>query len=78
MDAPSKLICVTTNQDIDELPETRFMSSVFDKRPMITLPILKHLLDGGPVVDLTDEEYIHWLQLDSEALEYVQNKLLNH
>ncbi|KRK78788.1 hypothetical protein FD03_GL002571 [Companilactobacillus nodensis DSM 19682 = JCM 14932 = NBRC 107160] len=49
------------------------MYSQYDDKPNITKELLVHLLQGDPVVDLSDGEYIHWLQLDSGALKYLRS-----
>lgn len=59
--------------DIYDLPESDFLLSSFDKKPNITKDLLIHLLKGKPIVDLSDEEYVHWLQLDKDAIEYINN-----
>lgn len=59
--------------DIYDLPESEEMLSTVDDRPNITKDVLIHLLKGKPIVDLSDEEYIHWLQLDKDAIEYINN-----
>lgn len=58
---------------IFELPESDTMTSSFDDKPNINKDILIHLLKGKPVVDLSDGEYIHWLQLDKEAINYIKD-----
>ncbi|OSH09738.1 hypothetical protein EFDM72_2050 [Enterococcus faecalis] len=50
------------------------MCSVFDNTPNITKEILVHLLAGYPIVDLSDGEYIHFFQLDDEAIQFIKEK----
>ena len=64
--------------DIDNLPESEEMLSTVNDRPNITKDVLIHLLKGKPIVDLSDEEYIHWLQLDKSAIDYIDKLEENH
>lgn len=57
--------------DIDNIDATDGMYSEFKEEKNISLTTLKHLLHGKPIVDLSDKEYIHWLQLDDDALKFV-------
>lgn len=71
--SPSNEIFRVRNvNDVYCLPETDEMLSSFNERPNINKETLIHLLQGKPVVDLSDGEYIHWLQLDNDALNYLK------
>jgi hypothetical protein len=73
MASPSNEIFRIKNaDDVYSLPETDEMLSSFDERPNINKDTLIHLLKGKPVVDLSDGEYIHWFQLDDDALNYLK------
>jgi len=60
-------------EDVYDLPESEEMLSTIDDSPNITKDILIHLLKGEPVVDLSDGEYVHWLQLDKSAMKYINS-----
>lgn len=59
--------------DVFDLPESDTMTSSFDETPNITKDLLVHLMKGKPIVDLSDGEYVHWLQLNKDAIEYINN-----
>ncbi|QCX23999.1 hypothetical protein [Companilactobacillus futsaii] len=69
----SEIFKIESLNDVFNLPESEEMLSTVDDRPNITKDVLIHLLKGGPVVDLSDGEYIHWLQLDKSAIDYINN-----
>ncbi|WP_461240874.1 2-hydroxymuconic semialdehyde hydrolase [Paucilactobacillus sp. N302-9] len=62
-------------EDVEQLPEYAMMYSNFPTDRNMTKENLIHLLSGKPIVDLTDEEYVHWIQLDQEALNYVKQHI---
>ncbi|CAM3205736.1 2-hydroxymuconic semialdehyde hydrolase [Pediococcus acidilactici] len=60
-------------EDLDYIPEYQYMLSTFPAQKNISVSNLKHLFKGLPIVDTSDEEYVHWIQLDDEALEYINS-----
>lgn len=74
MTTPSELVPIKEINDIWDKPGVATMCSVFDDTPNITKEILIHLLEGRPVVDLSDGEYIHFFQLDDKALQFINEK----
>ncbi|WP_025024692.1 MULTISPECIES: hypothetical protein [Companilactobacillus] len=64
---------ISNSNDVFDIADTEGMYSQYDDKPNITKELLVHLLQGDPVVDLSDGEYIHWLQLDSGALKYLRS-----
>lgn len=76
MENPSLLVPIERDDDIFDLPETEMMCSVYNATPNITKELLIHILSGQPIVDLSDGEYIHFLQIDADAKEYA-SMLLN-
>lgn len=66
---------VKTENDVFNLPGTDSMLSQFPQEKNISLVSLKSLLAGNAIVDIGDEEYIHWLQLDDSSIEYVKHHL---
>lgn len=72
MTTPYSLIQVEDENYIFELEELEQIHSIFNSEPNITLSDLKHLFQGKPVIDVTDGEYIHWIQLDQEAINFVK------
>lgn len=74
MTAPFKLIPIKEVDDIWGIPEIETMYSAFDSSPNISKEILVHLLNGKPVIDLSDGEYIHFFQLDNEAVQFIKEK----
>lgn len=72
MTDPSYIIPIENAEEIFDIPQTNFMSSVFFSEPNITKELLNHLLSGKPIVDISDGEYIHFFQLDGEAIEYLK------
>lgn len=72
MTAPSYIIPIENAEEIFDIPQTSLMSSVFRSEPNITKELLNHLLSGKPLVDISDGEYIHFFQLDSEAIDYLK------
>lgn len=75
MDAPSKIFEVKTTDSVFDIPDTYGMLSTFPADKNISKENLIHLLKGEPLVDLSDEEYVHWLQLDEDALDYVRQHI---
>lgn len=74
MTSPSnEIFKIKELDDVYDLPESEEMLSTIDSRPNITKDILIHLLKGEPIVDLSDGEYIHWLQLDKDAVDYINS-----
>lgn len=57
--------------EVKKIPEYEYMYHQILVDKNISVSNLRHLLKGLPLVDVSDGEYIHWLQLDSSALEYV-------
>lgn len=74
MTAPFEIYSIQDSDDVWDIPNTECMYSVFDNSPNISKEVLIHLLEGKPIVDLSDGEYIHFLQLSSEAIEYINEK----
>lgn len=66
----SEIYMIESVKEVYQVGNASLMSD-FDDKPTISKDMLVHLLKGLPLVDLSDGEFIHWLQLDSEALEYV-------
>lgn len=62
-----------SKNDVFRLPGTELMLSQFPQEKNISITSLKSLLAGYAIVDIGDEEYIHWLQLDDSAIEYVKH-----
>ncbi|WP_099299646.1 hypothetical protein [Pediococcus pentosaceus] len=62
-----------------EISEIQTMCS-FEDSPTINKENLIHLLKGKPLVDLNDGEFVHWLQLDDDAIRFVKEYVLinNH
>lgn len=65
---------VNSVEDALNIHEVSLMCS-FDSIPTISKNNLIHLLEGKPLVDLNDGEYVHWIQLDKEALSFVKNNI---
>jgi hypothetical protein len=61
---------IKKSNDVFSLPNVDSMLSTFDKTPNIDKGTFHSLIEGEPVVDLSDEECIHWLQLDESAINY--------
>lgn len=61
---------VESPEGVFDLPGTDFMHSTFDEEKNITIQLFEHLLEGKAIVDLSDGEYIHWLQLNDETIRY--------
>lgn len=74
MTTPSELVPIKEINDIWDSPNVETMCSVFDNTPNITKEILVHLLAGHPIVDLSDGEYIHFFQLDDDAIQFIKEK----
>lgn len=66
---------IKVKEDIYQIDSFDTMYSHFLSRKNISKNILLHLLSGNPVVDLTDGEYVHWIQLDDEALKFAKNHI---
>ncbi|MCG0612551.1 2-hydroxymuconic semialdehyde hydrolase [Lactiplantibacillus plantarum] len=64
---------VKSKNDVFCLSGTESMLSQFPQEKNISITSLKSLLAGNAIVDIGDEEYIHWLQLDDSAIEYVKH-----
>lgn len=64
---------IEIKEDIYQIDNFDTMYLQFPSDKNISKNILLHLLSGDPIVDLTDGEYVHWIQLDDEALEYAKN-----
>lgn len=60
-------------EDVFDIEGTQYMSSVFSKGPNVTVSDIQHLIAGLPIIDISDGEYIHWIQLTPEALKYIQS-----
>lgn len=75
MKTPFNIVPVADFSDILEIPETEYMCSKFNTSPNITKEDLLHLLSGKPLVDLSDEEFIHCLQLNDEAQKFASDLL---
>lgn len=72
METPFDIYLVSDIDDIYEIPEICGMYSQFNTSPNITKENLLHLLSGKPLVDLSDDTFIHPFQLDEDALTYVK------
>ncbi|ETY74623.1 2-hydroxymuconic semialdehyde hydrolase [Lactiplantibacillus fabifermentans T30PCM01] len=64
---------VKFKKEVFYLPGTETMLSQFPQEKNISSDSLKSLLAGNAIVDIGDGEYIHWLQLDDSAIEYVRH-----
>ena len=62
-----------SKNDVFCIPGTETMLSQFPQEKNISITSLKSLLAGNAIVDIGDGEYIHWLQLDDSAIEYVKH-----
>ncbi|KMK53171.1 hypothetical protein FEFB_10990 [Fructobacillus sp. EFB-N1] len=60
--------------NIYDFDEVRHMSSKYELELISKNKLIK-FLSGEILLDLTDEEYIHVMKLDSDALEYVKNNI---
>lgn len=78
MSTPLNFILIENRESVFDLEETSCMCSTFESEPNITLDTLKHLISGKPVLDISDEEYIHWIQLDQESLNYLKERLISN
>ncbi|MBO0449315.1 2-hydroxymuconic semialdehyde hydrolase [Enterococcus sp. MJM12] len=67
------ILPVNNLDDVWELHETETFYSVFCADKNIDVEMLRHLIDGGALIDVSDGEYIHWLQLTDEAKLWMQN-----
>lgn len=74
MTTPSELVPIKEINDLWGIPKVETMYSIFDDTPNISKEILIHLLEGHPIVDLSDGEYIHFFQLDDEAIQFIKEK----
>jgi hypothetical protein len=63
---------VSSENDVWDLPDIEGFYSQFEPQKNISLSMIKSLISGQAIVDLSDGEYIHWLQLDDEASEYLK------
>ncbi|MGA3462832.1 hypothetical protein ACA614_13160 [Lactiplantibacillus plantarum] len=70
----NEIYMIQSADEAFKVGDARMMSG-FNDDPTITKDMLIHLLMGLPLVDLSDGEFIHWLQLDPSALEYVSAHL---
>lgn len=64
----SNIKIVSDSNDVWDLPETKFFYSAFSDTPNIGADELAALLSGKALVDLSDGEYIHWIQLTPDAI----------
>ncbi|MGX7051419.1 hypothetical protein [Leuconostoc palmae] len=65
---------------IDSIDEVEEINNIgcyrdFNSEPTINKDMLIHLLSGKPLLDMTDGENVHWLQLDSESIDFVNSIL---
>lgn len=72
------IIIVNGKKDIDNITELELFYSQFPTNPNIGVNELKALMDGKALVDISDGEYIHWLQLDKYALKFIKNIIENN
>lgn len=72
MDSPFKMIKVDSLKNINELNETCMMCSLRDPRPNITKSDLIHLINGKPLVDASDGENVHMIELNTDALIFIR------
>lgn len=64
-----KINSINDVDKIDDIECYRF----FDSEPTINKDMLIHLLSGKPLVDITDGENVHLIQIDSESIEFISN-----
>lgn len=55
---------------IYSIPETKDMCSAINVTEL-SISDLKHLLNGKPLLDLSDAEYIHAIKLSNEILTFL-------
>lgn len=61
--------------DVWSFPESEFCLSNFSSKPNIGINQIIALLQGRSIADLSDGEYVHWLQLTPDALDFVAKEL---
>lgn len=71
----NSIFSVSKKDDVWCIPETDYFYSQFSTEKNICLKSLIALLSGKALIDLSDGEYIHWLQLDEEALAFIKEHL---
>lgn len=64
-----KINSINDVDKIDDIECYRF----FDSKPTINKDMLIHLLSGKPLVDITDGENVHLIQIDSESIEFISS-----
>lgn len=69
------LIPVSNSEEVWNIQETKTFFSVFKPEKNIGLKELKELSEGKALIDLSDGEYIHWIQLSDEAREFLKASL---
>lgn len=72
------IVIVNAKKDIDSIEGIEFFYSQFPTNCNIGIDELKALMDGKALVDVSDGEYIHWLQLDKHALKFANDILKNN
>lgn len=68
----NELYIVKSRDEALEIDAAQFALSKFPSNPNIGVKELEALIQGSALVDLSDGEYIHWLQLTPQALEYLK------
>ncbi|MGZ7883644.1 2-hydroxymuconic semialdehyde hydrolase [Limosilactobacillus ingluviei] len=69
------IIIVDAKKDIDNIDGLEYFYSQFPTNRNIGINELKALMSGKALVDVSDGEYIHWLQLDQNALKFSKDIL---
>ncbi|KEQ20538.1 2-hydroxymuconic semialdehyde hydrolase [Limosilactobacillus reuteri] len=69
------IIIVNDKKDIDNITELESFYSEFPTDSNIGIDELKALMTGKALIDVSDGEYIHWLQLDKHALRFAKTIL---
>lgn len=59
---------VDKRADVWDIDESSGMYGRFDSQPNLGPVEITALLSGKAIVDLSDGEYVHWLQLTPEAI----------
>lgn len=68
----NKLIPVSDKKEVYKIEGTGDFCSSFPNNRNIGKKELLALLDGLALIDISDGEYFHWIQLDHEAIDYVK------
>lgn len=71
------IIVINDKKDIDGIDGLEYFYSQFPTNRNIGISELKALMDGKALIDISDGEYIHWLQLDESALKFSKQILEN-